>query len=794
MAEQYTRANPAQVMTQCRAKLSAFLKAQLEALMSSVDDTLFDLSDKAGSGGEQNIYFDAMRILRLNRADIIGEVVVQATQATDALMHRKPAFMTTGAAEIDELEMGLVEHDDLERDLAIDDMVIKTHRAHENALFLIHRRLENLFGIEELKPEDNPFDPLPIARAYKSAIAAQDIGIKVELILYKLFDKRVLGAFAQLYGEINACLVQNAILPDLKPPKLEAVTNPSTPSTQDSSLSSLLDAMSAGEAPPAGEEGGGLMSVLSQLIAAQGGGGGGAGAGGGGGGGAGVMVAPVLAGGGDVVTALNKLQHVAPQADGTIDWSQLKLQIVGDVKERVGDDVSGIGRVEESTIDLVSMLFDFVFDDDALPDQVKVCIGRLQIPILKLALLDKSFFSRKNHPARRLLNELSRAGLGWSEEEEAQSDNLLGKISTLVGRVLEDFDEDPEIFNEVLEEFVTYTDQERRRAEEKEAKSARDAQDRERVKIARVVAEESIKRIIGSAALPEDFIRFLNSVWRDFLVKVYYAKGSDSKLWEKALNIAAMLVWTLTPKHSSAEREHLIEILPSLLKSVREGMRYMSRSESEQESLLSRLAIEHARMVQHSEADRPPPTSPRVTAAEPPPRRSEVEAEGEDDTGTYVTIPLEAAMPGDEGTEEIVDIDGRSFMARKVGEINRMLVEGKFQVYAEVEIERARALIALESTDDTLLQQVRNLPDGTWMEFVINEEETLRAKLSWKSLISGKYFFVNRRGLKVREMVLEELAAMILAGHARLIDDSPVLDRAIESLVSSMGPESQTVH
>ena len=75
-------------------------------------------------------------------------------------------------------------------------------------------------------------------------------------------------------------------------------------------------------------------------------------------------------------------------------------------------------HVDAFTIDIVAMLFDYIFDDRTIPDKLKALIGRLQIPVLKVAMLDKQFFSKKSHPARRLLDEIAAASIGWSEEGE----------------------------------------------------------------------------------------------------------------------------------------------------------------------------------------------------------------------------------------------------------------------------------------------------------------------------------------------------------------------------------------
>ena len=75
---------------------------------------------------------------------------------------------------------------------------------------------------------------------------------------------------------------------------------------------------------------------------------------------------------------------------------QNQVRIVRD--SEAAQQVSPIGSV---TIDIVAMLFDFVFNDDELPATVKSLVGQLQIPVLKVAMLDQSFFGNRQHPARR---------------------------------------------------------------------------------------------------------------------------------------------------------------------------------------------------------------------------------------------------------------------------------------------------------------------------------------------------------------------------------------------------------
>jgi hypothetical protein len=111
------------------------------------------------------------------------------------------------------------------------------------------------------------------------------------------------------------------------------------------------------------------------------------------------------------------------------------------------------------------MLFECMLDDRNLPDSLKVLIGRLQIPLVKVAVLDKSFFSRSSHPARRLLNEIANAAMGWGVSDDHERDNLYVRIDQVVQRLLNDFVDDPAIFSELLADFLAFTQDERRRSE-----------------------------------------------------------------------------------------------------------------------------------------------------------------------------------------------------------------------------------------------------------------------------------------------------------------------------------------
>ena len=102
--------------------------------------------------------------------------------------------------------------------------------------------------------------------------------------------------------------------------------------------------------------------------------------------------------------ALGRLQH----GETGFDFGGVPLHVTGlqqDMHNVLRDlQESPIGeranQLEAMTIELVAMLFDFIFETRDLPDSIKALVGRLQIPVLKAAMLDGAFFPPRNRILR----------------------------------------------------------------------------------------------------------------------------------------------------------------------------------------------------------------------------------------------------------------------------------------------------------------------------------------------------------------------------------------------------------
>ena len=112
------------VLLQVRDKAAQQLKEALQTLFDNADDTLFEMADRAHNNTEQNIFFEAMRDLRLKRKSIERGFLDKFFEA----------FLRLGQYEVNEPlivppvsfdKLALVHNDDLERTVAVEAMVSK---------------------------------------------------------------------------------------------------------------------------------------------------------------------------------------------------------------------------------------------------------------------------------------------------------------------------------------------------------------------------------------------------------------------------------------------------------------------------------------------------------------------------------------------------------------------------------------------------------------------------------------------------------------------------------------------
>ncbi|MDE2156983.1 MAG: DUF1631 domain-containing protein [Xanthomonadaceae bacterium] len=708
------------------------LQQTIGNMFEQVDDALFDLAEKAENNAAQMHYFDGMRDVRKRRP--VVERSFLATISRDlGEMARAPAQPPFGTqAPTGTIELTLVAESELEESLAITSMIGKNESRLGRDLFAVNQRLSVICGGHKIEDANNPVAPANLTRAFRQALHELSADMRVKLIIYKLFDRYVLCVLEELYREINTELVRAGVLPQLRHEALRsdgtkagAASQPAAAPGADGDIpSDLLQTLHAlfsarrgaagsndagtggmpGSSPmPSANELLGALSVLQSQI---------------------VSAGPLLyARAGDTANISNEVMH-------------LKEQLLSQIGALRGERSSHVSTIDEDTIDLVGMLFEFILEDRNLPAQMQVLLARLQIPYLKAAIIDRKMFAHRQHPARRLLDGLAEQAKSWSEESD-RDHRLHDKVKTIVEQLLHDFDDDMEIFDRLLADLQQFQEISRRRSELAEQRVAESSRGREKLEQARRRAAREIIDRIGGQKLPPLLHGVLARAWANHLVLTLLRQGEESAEFRSALRFVDDFIASTRPATDPESRQLLRKMLPGIERSLRLGLANVAFQEQDIERLLAQLQTYYRQQLGEKVDDAALAQITAVTS-----------------DAAILAIPdsIEPVVARDTGPDAGTDMDEPAPVPMDTPEWRR----------------------------------VQALQPGTWLEFCLADEPMTRAKLSWISPMSGRYLFVNRRGLKVADYEPQELAVLLARGQATILASNALFDRAMNAIVDRL--------
>ncbi|MBK7659177.1 MAG: DUF1631 family protein [Betaproteobacteria bacterium] len=649
------------LVAECRGLALERLAGALGAALERVEDELFALAEKTKDREAQNDFLDARSQARARRPFIEAafgkHFVLQFNQRVKGV----PDPVDTAPHEL-----MLVDEAELERVLALRDLAARLAGACEGELRALSQRLAFVLHRPELSDEANPAGPHAVAVALAEGCGQIEAGAGARLALLRALEGPFAHALAQVYGDLNARLVERGILPELRhalrrsaeAPAPRRAAAPDEPKDAYTALAQLLSANAA----PAGPSDGAFVGLAA---ATQG-----------------------------FVHALTRLQQPAGGANAAPT-----VNVIRDLK--TASPGEALAPADALTIDIVAMLFDFVFEDRQIPVEVKAAIGRLQIPMVKVALLDRGFFSARAHPARKLLNRLAEASIGL-DTAQPRGRETLARIEKAVGRVLDEFDTDVTLFSTLAGEFDVFLAEDAQAEEALVQRAARFVESRERDEIARLSAETQVDaRLAAFTHVAEPVRVMLEDAWARALGRVGVTDGEGSPAWNR-----------LEPETREAFFGALVDCHADAVKTGLKGLAVAKPKGRPQD------AVEPAA-----------PAAPTLERARV--RTGGVEVE-------------EIRLRAPRGAPPVRNVFTRTGIWT-------------------------------------------NVQRFSWVEFAQGEaRKPVRARLTWISPAKGVYLFTNPQGDAAVSITPEALAEQMRRGEARLIDDAPLVDRAVDSMLASL--------
>ncbi|HVP86707.1 MAG TPA: DUF1631 family protein [Casimicrobiaceae bacterium] len=318
-----------------------------------------------------------------------------------------------------------------------------------------------------------------------------------------------------------------------------------------------------------------------------------------------------------VVAALDRWQLSDPSAhagssQADLGAALLPLNRIPWIRAAVEDKVTN--PTDKITIDVIKLLFDYIFRDPSIPESLRSLFGKLQVPILKAALLDRTFFSDKKHPARRLLDHLAAAAVGATSDEAYRTGFEL--VATgVIDEVCRDFKVDVAVFDAAdakLQEFVE--------AEQRKTASALDHDVAEALAVEAAEADRAevralVRDKLTGITVPFEVRAFAETVWADYLTQLRERHGAQSEAWKSGVQTLDDLLWSITAKERNAQKARLAKMVPGLVRGLRTGGAVVQVRDDRMKPFLETVYHLHMAAIKPQAATAAKPTiSPSVSS------------------------------------------------------------------------------------------------------------------------------------------------------------------------------------
>ncbi len=404
------------------------------------------------------------------------------------------------------------------------------------------------------------------------------------------------------------------------------------------------------------------------------------------------------------------------------------------------------------TAEFVQSVFDLVLLEVGISAGARLEIARLQPAALKAAVIDRTFFARRDHPMRRLLDRLTQAARDPGIDS-ADGSEFVDELHDLVSSLNERFTDDLRVIDETVAEVDALVERHAGSADPEDVIDTRELERSERELVSNASASAELEQRIPSTAPP--FIQdFLRRWWKRALVEAQVEEKTGEDSWDHRLETVEKLIWSSNPGHAE-EISRLRAILPLLVRTLILGMRDAGMPETHRDAFLDALMNLHRRIISNwraaaeaaaaavaaaaSAADVSPGQAVATGAVSDPLQTPA------DDTSSGAAAPGTALAPGEASSDRY----GRAYCER----LADSLAEG-----AVVEF------ISADVAGNAIWQPLR---------------------LSWVSP-QRMIFLFTARLTRARQVPRDALVEGLETGTARLVEEgSSYLDRTIAAVAGT---------
>jgi len=408
----------------------------------------------------------------------------------------------------------------------------------------------------------------------------------------------------------------------------------------------------------------------------------------------------------------------------------------------------GIGAGAPGT-DLLSRLYDQILADDSLQPPLKVLMGRLQVAIVRLSRADATLLRRQDHPTWQLLNRIAAHGAGFQRPDDVDLKAFLQFLERVIQPLLDSAHPSALQFQQALTEVDSHI---RAQAEARGQRSAvaleRLDREQRRQEWQRMLRDQ-LEHQLDDAQAGKLMRRFLLGPWVQVIAHAMVQHGRDAVEAQTSIELVDALLHSVSPQPDEPARQRLRTQLPDLVRALERGMDSIALPPMQRQAFLDELMRQHGRVL------RGLPAVEEAAPAAPAPRRP---AQTPEELLQQLLDERESQLPSRWAYERV-----------DRGQLPTVPVA----LYSEERSPHARA---------ALQDWIAGVHIGGWYH-LFHQSEWVTAQIAWISDSRQMFLFVGQAPEERHSVTRGALEQLVAAGLITQLEDAPLLQRAIGTLM-----------
>jgi len=276
------------------------------------------------------------------------------------------------------------------------------------------------------------------------------------------------------------------------------------------------------------------------------------------------------------------------------------------------------GLDQALALEVVAMMVDNIRHDPRLLPPVQDLVAQLEPALLRLALVDPQFFSHKQHPARRLLHEITHRSIAFESPDSRGFSGFMDPLHEAVTPLADGDITSAMPFDQALARLVLAWDEPAGREKRQIAKAVLALQLAEqRAALAQTMVRDVLQRP-EAVQVPSAMLDFICGPWAQV---VAHARITDTTGADDPGHFAGLidaLMWSAQPALTQQDPSALRQMVPDLLHKLHLGLASIGYPAEQAASFFLALEQQHQRGLdaqEFADTDRVDPDAPDFTAS-----------------------------------------------------------------------------------------------------------------------------------------------------------------------------------